>query len=284
MNISGVVILYYPDKDVVQRIQSYRSLLQNLYLFDNSEKSGKELLHSVVADDKVFYFHDGINKGIAKRLNEAAYKAIEDGSDWLLTMDQDSYFAGEALDKYMQAVEHYAKPEDVAMFGIEYDKRLVSKKEGFSYKQVTHLITSGSLVNLRAFKVIGDFDEKLFIDHVDHEYCFRSIQKKYSIIKFDNISLNHSLGIVSKHRSLKNLKSTPRALHSPVRIYYMTRNFLYLNRIYKHSFPEDMIAFRKHLFNRIKNNLLYNKKRMLGLNYILKGFRDFKAGKMGKIE
>lgn len=282
MTISGVVILYNPDEDVVQRIQTYLQILHKLYIIDNSEKSSKEMLHSLLNDDRVVYFHDGVNAGIAKRLNQVAKKAIEDGSTWLLTMDQDSYFDKEALDNYIKAVSSYSNQQQVSMFGIEYDERLVLNKKGFSYKQVTHLITSGSLVNLELFPVIGDFDEKLFIDHVDHEYCFRSIVKGYGIIKFDNISLNHSLGLVSQHRSLKNLKLTPRALHTPVRIYYMTRNFLYLNRIHKSSFPEEMVAFRKHLFNRIKNNLVYNKKRHLVLRYIVKGVLDFQAGKMGK--
>lgn len=282
MNISGVVIMYNPDEEVVQRIQTYLPILHNLYIIDNSEKNSRGLLYSLLNDERVVYFHDGENAGIAKRLNQAAQQGINDGASLLLTMDQDSYFDQEVLDKYLQAVQRFTDPQGVAMFGIEYDKRLISPKEGFAFEKLTHLITSGSLVNLHLFTIIGEFDEKLFIDHVDHEYCFRSIVKGYSIIKFNNILLNHSLGLVSQHRSIKNLKVTPRALHSPVRIYYMTRNFLYLNQIYKSSFPEEMIAFRKHLFNRIKNNVLYNKKRHLVMRYIVKGFMDFKSGKMGK--
>ena len=38
-------------------------------------------------------------------------------------------------------------------------------------------MTSGNLLNLKIAEKIGDFEEKLFIDEVDHDYCYRIRRK-----------------------------------------------------------------------------------------------------------
>ena len=169
------------------------------------------------------------------------------------------------------------------MIGVEYDKKLVSTKGGCIYNKSSHLITSGSSLNLEIFKKIGVFDEQLFIDNVDHEYCFRAIVKGYEIAKLNNILLNHSLGTLGFYRSLKNLKRSPRALHSPLRIYYMVRNYFYLKRRYVNVFKTEINTMRKSLLNRIKNGLLYGDKKLLLLKNIYRGYLHYKQGKMGKL-
>jgi len=62
----------------------------------------------------------------------------------------------------------------------------------------------------------------------------------------------------------------------------MVRNFLYINSKYAKDFPEELRLFQKHLFNRLKNNLLYNKERLSVIKYIFKGCLDFKRNKLGK--
>ena len=59
---------------------------------------------------------------------------------------------------------------------------------------MTSLITSGSLINTSIFSEIGGYNEKLFIDEVDHEYCYRIKMLGYSVLQLENILLNHTLG------------------------------------------------------------------------------------------
>ncbi|MCH5717222.1 glycosyltransferase family protein [Niabella hibiscisoli] len=179
-------------------------------------------------------------------------------------------------------MDDFNNKDDVGMFGVEYEKN--NRQLGCESEITTQLITSGSVVNLLLFAEIGGFDEQLFIDEVDSEYCFRLNQKGYRTIKLKNIFLNHSLGVVSAHRSLKNFKETPRTLHSPLRVYYMIRNYLYISRAYKQGQPASFAYRRIALVNRIKNNLLYGKDRMLLVKYLWLAYWHFKTGKMGKFK
>lgn len=279
--ISGVVILYNPEQKTLGNISSYLSYINKLYAIDNS--TNKSLVSTEIAKlDKVICLHDGENRGIAKRLNQACNLAIEDGFEWLLTMDQDSSFTEESILCYINCLANLPDKEKIAMTGVEFIKKR-EKQTDCMHKEVSSLITSGSIINLNLFEQIGGFDEALFIDQVDVEYCFRSILKGFRIIQFENIFLEHSLGETSVHKSLKNFKNTSRSLHSPVRIYYMTRNYFYVKSKYKKDFVADVSAIKKDLFTRIKNNLLYNKKRFSVLKFLMLGIIDFKRKKMGKI-
>lgn len=285
MRIAGVVILYHPElNSILKNISSYLSKLGTLYIADNTENPDPVLIKKIKALPDTVYLHDGENMGIAKRLNEVANKAKSKNYDWLLTMDQDSMFAENNLQNYLHCVNSFKEKEQVAMFGVEYDKKVCQhQSQGCLSIETNQLITSGSIVNLGIFHHLGGFDENLFIDEVDLEYCYRAIVKGFKIIKQKNIYLHHNLGDISYHRSLKNFKLTPRTLHSPIRIYYMTRNYYYLNEKYKSTFPRETTIRRKGLLNRIKNNLLYGNKRFTTIKYILKGYSDYRKKKMGKL-
>ncbi|HRH49274.1 MAG TPA: hypothetical protein PLP23_11035 [Panacibacter sp.] len=281
MKIAGTVILYNPDIEVIDNIQSYINAISKLYIVDNSELQVKESLDDILQFPHVVYLHDGENKGIACRLNQVCNLAIQDGYEWLLTMDHDSSFIKKKLDEYFSCINTFEKKENVAMFGLRYYGEQL--QEGCIASAVNELITSGSVINLQLYPYVGGFDENLFIDEVDFEYCLNSVTHGYKIIQFQNIFLNHNLGHLSYHRSLKTNKLTPRTLHSPLRIYYGVRNFLYVQSKFKNNFKEDMCIKRKGLMNRIKNNILYNKKRWQVMKYIFKAILDYNNSKMGKL-
>ena len=283
MKIAATVILYYPDENVIENILSYVNSVEKLYLVDNTETPSKLITDNLKRFTGAVYIHDGENQGIAARLNHVSNLASEDGFDWLLTMDQDSSFGGNTFINYLNCFTSFENKGNVSMFGINHVKES-DDPDVCNAVNVNHLITSGSVLNLRLVNEIGGFDEKLFIDEVDFEYCLRSVAKGFGIIQFTNIFLTHNLGQTSQHRSFKTTKLTSRVLHSPVRMYYMTRNFLYVETKYRHSFPDEINLRRKVLFNRIKNNILYNKERFKVINDALKGFRDYKKNKFGKLE
>jgi rhamnosyltransferase len=280
LKIAGVVVLYYPDKEVPRRIESYLSQLARLYVIDNTEVPSD--FSGFFNQSKINYIHDGKNKGIAERLNQAVELSFAEGFEWLLTMDQDSIFTFENITNYLNCVSKFALPENVGIIGVEFENKT---KTGSSCESIEtdQLITSGSIVNLSACNEVGKFDEALFIDEVDLEFCYRLITRDFKVVKFKNISLNHQLGHIYYGRSLKSLKKTPRTLHSPARVYYMVRNYLYVKKKYSGKFIESDKTRRKALLNRLKNNLLYSKDRIAVMGYIIKGVLDFYSNKMGRL-
>ncbi len=281
MLVAGVVILYHPDDTVIENIQSYLPYVEKLYVADNTEGKMSGVSLQLKAQNKTQILHDGSNEGIAKRLNEAVTVAMNEGFQWLLTMDQDSRFEESEVQNYFSCANNYLHKNKTAMFGVEYEEK--SSLPDCIAKRKVQLITSGSIVNLSLFNIIGGFDEALFIDEVDLEYCYRSITKGYKIIQFPNIFLHHHLGSVSYHKSLKNLATTPRVLHSPVRLYYMIRNYLYVQKKYGNQFAENDKHRREALLNRIKNNLLYGDNRLKTIRYIVKAVVDYNNGKFYKL-
>lgn len=282
MKIASVVTLYHPDKSTHGNIGSYSPKTGNTYIFDNTEKSSfikKQLGHHPA----VAYFHSGENEGIAKVLNKAAQMAIAEGYDWLLMMDQDSKFEGNGFDEYIRAVEAYGLYHDVAMFGVNDDaEKVTDQVKAIAADQ---LITSGTLLNLSLFTKIGDFDENLFIDSVDHDYSIRVLQHGYKMIKFPHIHLSHSIGKLEKRSSIKTLfliKKLKR-IHTPIRCYYMYRNLLYLQKKYKGS----NIAFIRLLVKLMKatlwRNIFYGTNTLKRIQYMLMAREHFRKNRMGKL-
>jgi rhamnosyltransferase len=227
------------------------------------------------------YIHDGDNKGIAQRLNQVCKMAIKDGYEYILTMDQDSSFEQTVFKNYLQCFSCYPERENVSMFGVQYENSGWASRDCNPVDWTT-LITSGSIVNLSLFEEIGGFDEHLFIDTVDFEYCFRSIQKGFRSILFKNVLLTHRLGIEKLRHATGKKTNLSYSLHSPVRLYYMLRNYMYLRTIYKKRFPGEMLQSRNAVFNRIKINLLHGSDRLSIVKFLLRAVIDVNRNHMGK--
>jgi rhamnosyltransferase len=94
--------------------------------------------------------------------------------------------------------------------------------------------------------------------------------------------MHHIIGIAATKRSLKNLNTSNRSIHSALRLYYMLRNLFYLKKKYKNHFSKELAEHKKDILNRIKNKLLYYPHRFQTIKLLIKARRDFKNNKMGK--
>lgn len=280
--LAGTVILYHPDAGTIKNITSWLPQVDILFILDNTENPDLVIKKQLQSLPKAVYINDGENKGIALRLNQAAELAVGNNYNWLLTMDQDSFFDAGVLDNYKNCIDGFNNAGNIAMFGVEFEHASTVQREQCISMHVNHLITSGSIVNIAVFNTVGGFDERYFIDCVDTEYCFRAITKGFQIIKFSNIWLQHSLGKVTMQRSLLTFKLTPRTFHSPLRIYYMVRNFLQLSADYNAKFNVDIAVIKKSILIRIKNIMLYSRARFKLPAYLLKAYNDFKHKRFGK--
>lgn len=279
--IAAVVITYHPPADLLDNISSYASWVHQVYVYDNSEPAADLRFLSSVKNVQVI--RNGENKGIAANLNQAAHKAISEGYQWLLTMDQDSRFETAMLTAYLQCVQDHAQKESVALFGPNYEQQ--KKSIACTPVVVTNLITSGALLNLKHFNRIGAFDENLFIDSVDFDYSIRARLQGLQLIRFDNIFLQHNLGTPVHRSSIKSafLKKKTKRVHNPVRCYYMYRNMLYLSKKLKQVAPVDVADLRSTVTGNLKANFFYGRFAVPMLRYLWKAHKDFAAGRMGRI-
>lgn len=272
MKVAGIVVLYNFNKKVVENIRTYTKYCEIVYAIDNSDKKNN-LLEELNKIENLEYISLGENKGIAKALNVGIEKAKENGYKWALTMDQDSYFTENLLDKYEKIIK-LENPDKIAIISptYNYDRK---KLETFSgYKQVEYIMQSANLINIKIWEEIGKFKEEFFIDVVDYEYCLRCNKKGYKIIQSGEAVLEHSPAITKSKKILgKELKY---GYCSKTRIYYQARNLLWTAKKYK-SIKMYLILMIKWL----KILLLFDKKKEFFRAYN-KGIKDCKNNRFGK--
>jgi rhamnosyltransferase len=163
------------------------------------------------------------------------------------------------------------------MFGIRYYELKDGENKNPSLNKL--LITSGAIINLKIAASLGGFDEKLFIDGVDTDFCIHSFEKGYQTLLVNEFSLRHQLGEEKKVMT-PLLKSTFRKFHNPTRLYYIVRNHLYLRAKYpkQHGHLPNGIVI-----NEIKNCLFYANDFMNYVKSILKAVKHVRKGILGKL-
>ena len=244
IKLAACVVLYNPDDTIFENILTYGNYVDKLIVIDNSLKKNNFLIDklSEVFESKLIYINNNDNLGIATALNQACDKAIELQFKWILTMDQDSSFVN--FSHYKKCLEKVQNVNNVALLAANTDKEGYSnfdinecscnyRKDKFS------VITSANIVNLEYFEEIGRFNDKLFIDMVDNDYCLRINIKKFKILYFPDVFVEHKLGEVHLRTNIFTRKKKYKTEHNAQRAYYISRNSLYLSKNYGKYFPKE---------------------------------------------
>ncbi len=280
--IAATVILYNPADNFVDNILLYANDVEVIYAIDNSETLSSDRAQKLALLPNVIYMPNGDNVGIAKALNIAAERAIQDGYDYLLTMDQDSKVTSGMIKTMLDCLGANELNIDlVALVSPLHIYRCVELSAGTNpCEEVLTTMTSGNLLSLRAYKHIGPFLEDLFIDFVDEEYCLRLAIMGFKTVRANRAVLNHSLGDITSHRFIWRIVSTSN--HPAIRRYYSTRNKFFVYKQYKKHFPAYFLQFFVSLRSDIIMIALFEKNRYQKLKMMLQGYLDYRKGKYGK--
>ena len=280
-NLVGVVIWYFPDLENIRNINTYLQDIKLLVIVDNSNIDNSNLLLKF-DQSKVKYIPNFQNNGIAKALNQGVRTARDNNAEWILTMDQDSSFINRDLKQYIQAANEYSKIENVAIFSpTYYDSRtdfhnfLPTEK----FTRIAYTMTSGNLLSINALLKTGYFNEKLFIDWVDEELCIRIRLNGLNIVRVNPFILNHFVGNGTRKINFFGVEKTFDD-YSPVRYYYITRNALYVSKLY----PKEAKNIKTRWKRLVRKTIMYdNNRKLRKLGFILNGLVDFKLNKSGSI-
>lgn len=271
--ISGVVVLYNPDESYIENIKSYIDDLDKLYVVDNSDKKNK-----VPRNKKIEYIFNNGNLGVAKALNIACEKSINEGYDWILTMDQDTKFKDGVMKRMIDYIDNNDCSKDGILVPWHNTKLdLVKSKDVIDYP--LEVMTSGNLVNLNIYKEIGGYYEDYFIDGIDIEYCLRLKKYGYRIVRFNDVEIDHDLGNIEYHNFLgKRYLCTN---HNYLRNYYIARNYRDIRKKYYDIAPE-YCEILTHLKLRIFRIVMFEKDKFRKVRNLFRGIRDYKKGIVGK--
>lgn len=220
--ILAIVVTYYPEKDLlVRNIRAFIEHVDKVLIWENTPSPDK-LQYRYFTHEKVEYYGDGVNS-ISRALNFAWEYANENGFDYLLTMDQDSYF--ENFDFYVNKTV-FCKDAPDGIWTPQMNEEKVSEE----YEEIDIPITSGMLASIKIVNAIGGWNESYTIASVDDEFFLQAHQCKIKKYKVKDASLLQRFGItqvvtVFGHKlELRN--------YGPQRLYDIYRNNIILIRKY----------------------------------------------------
>lgn len=291
-SVAAVIITYNVENNFRNRINKLKGKVHEIIVVDNGSKPETiNMLKELEKDITIIYLEK--NRGIAYALNKGINYSIEKGYDWILTLDHDSIVTDDMIENMLKCYGNFDKElrEKVAMLvpthveEKEYENsNIISNEEKFSkpYIEVLTEITSGALTKADIYKNIGLYDEKLFIDLVDHDYCLSLNRKGFKVIQVSSAVLIHNLG-ESVKKNVLGLKMTP-TNHSPLRRYYMSRNRHYIWDKYKDDFPKWVLTDKRRFITENLKIILFEDKKIEKFKYIKKGIEDYKNNIFGEFK
>jgi rhamnosyltransferase len=252
----SITVAFEPDiARLAQQLRALHGQVDAIVLVDNGSSPAVERL---LADNRDRYpelreaaprvVTLAANEGMARGLNLGIAAARECGAAFVVLLDDDSVPAHDMVAQLLDAHARCAQAQaPVAALGPRVsdarDKRdypfirLGWLRNHHAYCDAARdavipcdfLITSGKLLPVAMFDAVGPFEDGLFIDSVDREWCFRARSRGFALYGACAARLDHRLG-ESRRPAAFGLELV---VHSPERLYYMTRNrFLLYQRGY----------------------------------------------------
>lgn len=244
--IAAGIVLFNPDniERVIKCIEMVHTQVEHVYIYDNSTKKIDLLL-----PERVTYITESRNVGVAYALNRIMEQAKKDGYSWVLTMDQDSVLPEGIVKDFSRYVECDYNIGIICPQVIDKRRAYMNVDVNDGVEYLDMCITSASCTSISAWETVGKFDEWLFVDLVDNEFCKRLVESGYKILQVKKWVLDQEFGkIIPKSKEkqefwisvsqlLRNenfAKFSYKKSISPFRVYYTCRNIIYVNRKMKY--------------------------------------------------
>lgn len=240
--VAGVIVTYNPDADFEKRAAVIADQVALLVIVDNSE--GPDARARVAAAAKAAGAETVVNRenlGLAAALNQAFANLTARGFEHAIAFDQDSTPEPGFTAALLRTQAKLRQP--TAVVGANwfdegrpgFDSRhlransrcplLFDRLAATSdLTNVTCVITSGSLFWLPAWEQLGGFDDGLFLDLVDTDFCLRARLAGFDIAVSAAARLAHRRG--AKEPVRRAGRTWWPAFMPPFRLRYLWRNRL----------------------------------------------------------
>lgn len=264
-DIYAGIVTYNPDIERLKKNLSHiTEQVESVVIVDNGSENIHEIKKSIADYTNIYILCNTSNRGIAYALNRIFRWGEKNKFKWVLTLDQDSVSPLNLIECLSEFIS-----EDTAIVApniIYKDNERFKEIHEIDYEYVPWAITSASLTQLKAWQKVGGFDEFLFIDKVDYDFCVRLRRHEYSIMRTYKVALDHELG------ALKCINFFGKTIyvtnHSPKRKYYMARNSIYLKKKLGNGSPiRDVLKMTLKI-------LLFERNKRTNFSCVYKGILD----------
>lgn len=283
MSITAIVTLYFLDENVKKNILQLSNYVDKVVLLDNTPDSDNSALFSGI--DKTEYIAYKKNLGLSKAFNR--YLKTLSENCYIIFFDQDSFCPENLVEQLKNDYQICCKKlgrkgiigpsyfeKNANRLMIPKQKKLVEK----GIYEVKSIITSGMFTELDVIKSAGFWNDEIFLDMADWDFCWRVIKSGFFCCFSTNVVLSHSLG-----KSVHHIAGIEIEEWASFRVYYQTRDCLYL---LKKKYVPFKFKIRFILMLTVRP-ILYlilfpDKKRRF--HYFIKGIKDFRRKIHGVLE
>lgn len=285
-DVVAVVTTFRPEPSILPNLHRIAAQVDKVILVDDSGNGGGRSSMNFSDIGNIVVVVNEVNIGIAASLNRGIRQAAQLNYRWVITLDDDTLVSM----SYVSDVLEVAESGRVPALGLiacsrGNDERGKSEKTGSpdsgSFKLKRTLITSGCLLETRIFEEIRGFDESLFIDLVDFDFCTRLRKAGRKLVLLEKVGMAHKVG---HGRSVRFLgRDIVIYNHAPFRLYYQIRNTFLFAR--KH-FAFDPLLCSYLLLDIVRlpiKVLLFESRKKTRLHYLAAGFLDGLRGQGGRI-
>ncbi|NVK55644.1 MAG: glycosyltransferase family 2 protein [Alteromonadaceae bacterium] len=232
MNFAAIIILFHPEqRTLFNNLDRLTQAGLKVIIVDNSPVSHQQWFPSDIQ-----YLHFADNAGIAAAQNAGLILAQQLHFDFAMLLDQDSQldanFIALVVSRTQQANKQFDNlaaygPTIVSQFDNQVVKAGIQKpiKSDNGFLICRQIIASGMTIPLAVLDDTGLMEAELFIDGVDHEWCWRAQRAGYVVVCDTQNTLLHRQG-----DERKRLLGITFKIGHPLRLYYQYRNVLVLAR------------------------------------------------------
>ena len=289
--ICAAIVSYNIGEAIHRCFDAIQSQVGHVLIIDNgSGEITRRELDKLAASDSVTLILNERNEGIGHAYNQAVRVARDKGFQWILTLDHDSEATPGMID---QLVRGYAALETAGIrnvglmaaspFDLNIQEHLYySPREqgGLPLRQV-EVFSSGSLIWLGVFDIVGPFNEDLFMYFVDVEFCRRLGCAGYGVYMCPEAVLLHREGSKKWHRFF-GIDACYEHYGKESR-YYLSRSTVHFLKKLRPSVHDFAVAANR-LCKDHMNILLFEKDRLPVLWFSLRGLIDGIRGKVGPLD
>ena len=232
-SVCAVTVFYYADQAAIDNARFLANLVGQAVVVVNGMRESDHKLEEKFLNLNIKLIYNSGNMGIAYALNQGVQYAMQNGFDFVLTMDQDSGLYPDSVEQLLRALNQHRKLASVCCNFIGADSNS-------DYIEKDTVITSGNLTYAKAIKDVDGF-----IDYVDLDFSLKLREMGYRIAVIPTARIKHKIGDTEERKIFG--KTIAISHHSPVRYYYMARNYRYFIHKFRKTFPRVCI----------KNTLVY---------------------------
>lgn len=225
----GVVTITFNSASVIEPFmesmlsQTHRDFI--LYIIDNISSDNTLELIAKYPDERVVIIANQDNVGVAAGNNQGMLKALEDGCEYVMLLNNDVEFEPDLFKKLIREMNdhkfslitpkmmYHSDPERIWYAGCKWNiqqgymaphrgQKEIDTGKYDKVEQVDYAPTCCVLMKKEVIDDIGYMDEKYFAYYDDTDYFYRiSMQKKHKVLYYPFVKFYHKVGGLTKSKT-----------------------------------------------------------------------------------